>query len=172
MFPVSFRTIAAVAACLLAPSLMSDRAAADDFPNLDMSSMWANEIAFQQQFYSWAARGAWEVAINTPNDQPLPFNAMTISRSLTEGSQAFEGYIHHSQHLSNRQLQAVENFSETAIRGNALYHDPYTSQSSVLLPWGPEAYLPHYQGTDPSQNFFMPVYTPHFSHGMYMPWGQ
>ena len=131
----------------------------------------ATTSAFQNQFYNWAARGAWEVAINTPNDQPLPFNAMTISNSLTEGSHAFEGYIHNSQINSNRQLNAIENFSTTAIRSDVWHYDSSGYQAPVLLPYGPNSYTPVYDGFTPDQNVFVPSYTPSYDHGSFIPWG-
>lgn len=151
-------------------SIIGDKVRADDFPGLGVSHMWANEVAFQNQFYNWAARGAWEVAVNTPDDQPLPFNAMTISKSLTEGSAAFEGYIHHSQDMSNRQLDAVERFDITAVQGLWPYSDSSGYQPPVMLPYGPEAYTPMYYDTTPSQNYFTPS-NDAYDYGVFTPWG-
>ena len=143
---------------------------AQEFPGLGVSDMWANEVAFSNQFDSWARRGAWELAQQIPNDQPLPFDAMSISRSTSEGMRSFEGYIHNSQVNSNRQLQAVENFSTTAIRGESMYYDSTNSYGPVLLPYGPEAYTPQYEGFVPSQNVFTPS-NDASAYNAWTPWG-
>lgn len=138
----------------------SQTATAQDFPNLSVSHMWANELAFQNNFYNWAWHRSCELARQIPNDQPLPFDAMSISRSLNEGNQAVTNYIHHSQNLSERQLRAVEDYSQQAIRGNSPYSNQW-NPTPVYLPYGPDAYVPMYDGVGPSQNVYMPMYSPY-----------
>ncbi|MDJ0591500.1 MAG: hypothetical protein QNJ72_16120 [Pleurocapsa sp. MO_226.B13] len=52
-------------------------------------SFWEGEIAFMNDFNADLWQGAWEVALNTPNDQPIPgFGGIHLSNVLT-GNQEF-----------------------------------------------------------------------------------
>lgn len=137
---------------VLAGSLSAGQASAQGF-SMDMSQMVQNELNFQNQFYSYVHRRSWELAREIPNDQPLPFNAMTISRSVSEGMRAFEGYNQAWHNNSNRQLEAVERWTDGAINGVSPYANPYTGET-YNLPYVPDAYHvgPYgyiYSGYDP-----------------------
>jgi hypothetical protein len=92
----------------------------------------AANAQFDAQFDVWARQGAWQAALATPNDQPLPFNAMTISNSITEGSNAALGYVQQSQYNSNAALNAVERWDTGAVQGNWYYGN---GQNSYVLPY-------------------------------------
>ena len=98
----------------------------NEFPGLGVGQMWQNEINFQKQFDQWAWKASVDLARHLrETGQKNPFNAMTISKSLTEGNQAFEAYIHNSQVNSAKTSQAIANWNNGAIQGNATYQAPY-----------------------------------------------
>lgn len=166
---MSFGSIKLAVIVVMLMAFTACSANGQEFPGLGVSDLWAQNMKFEMQFDAWAARGAWELARQIPNDQPLPFDAMSISRSTSEGMRSFEGYLHNSQVNSNRQLQAIENFDRGAVRGEALYYDSTRTHGPVYLPYGPSAYTPEYEGFEPSQNTFVPAYNP-WTFNAWTPW--
>jgi hypothetical protein len=139
---------------------------AQEFPGLGVGDMWAANMAFDQQFDQWNRHMSWQVALATPNDQPLPFNAMTISNSITAGSEAALGYVRNSQVNSNRQLDAVGRWTTGAVQGNWYYgsqYGPSYDPNVYVMPYtsGPGVY--HnvngymYQGYNPGYENYYPV---------------
>ncbi len=101
----------------------------------DLSTMMANEIQFQDQFYSWAWDTSIAVAQQIPDDQPLPFNAMTISNSISGGMRAFEQSAAQWHVNSDRTMKAIDRYGMGAVRGNWAYSDPYNSGYYYELPY-------------------------------------
>ncbi|MDB5385815.1 MAG: hypothetical protein JWM11_1461 [Planctomycetaceae bacterium] len=161
-------TIATTTILVMAGSIQS--ASAQDFPGLGVGNMWANEIRFQNQFDRWNRQGSMELARRIPNDQPLPFNAMTISNSNNANMRAFEGYMRNSQLNSNRQLEAVGRFSTYGIRGMAPHYDTSGYGGPVMLPYGPNGYYATQGGFSPSQTTFAPSQNA-WGYGAYRPYG-
>jgi len=121
---------------------------AQEFPGLGVGNMWANEIAFQNQFYNWARQGSIQVARNMRPGEQLPFNAMTISNSINEGNKAFGGYMNGLYQSSNTNSRIANNYSNYAIRGNGFYGNggpvynlPYTHNYHTITNNG---YIPGY----------------------------
>ena len=133
------KSLFALAACAAFSALSTSATQAQDFPGLGVGDMWANELAFQNQFYQNAWRQSWELARQVPNDQPLPFNAMTISNSLNQGMQAFEGFANNWHVNSETTMNAIGRWNEGAIRGIAPHANPYGGPV-YNLPYGPEGY--------------------------------
>jgi hypothetical protein len=136
-------------------------ARAQDFPGLGVGGLWEANMAFENQFYNWAAQGAWDVALATPNDQPLPFNAMTISNSITEGSNAAFGYVRSLQANSNSALDAVGRWDVGAIRDNWYFGSEY-GYGTYELPYQPGGYYNVngylYGGYNPYYENYYPLY--------------
>jgi hypothetical protein len=102
--------------------------------------MWQNEVNFQKQFDQWAWKKSVELARHLrETGQQNPFNAMTISKSLSEGNQAFEGYIRNSQLNSAKTSQAIANWNNGAIRNQGLYQAPHGGPA-YNLPWTHNVY--------------------------------
>jgi hypothetical protein len=154
-------TLAAMTVLGMAGS--ADFAKAQDFPGLGVGNMWANEIRFQNQFDRWNRQGSMELARRIPNDQPLPFNAMTISNANNANMRAFEAYNRNSQLNSNRQSEAVGRFSTYGIRGLAPHYSTSGYGAPVMLPYGPNGYYATQGGFAPSQNAW--------GYGAYRPFG-
>ena len=98
-------------------------------------SMVANELQFQDQFYDWAWQGSVALAQQIPNDQPLPFNAMTISNSLSGDMRAFEQSANQWHVNSARSSAAMDRYSLGAVRGNWVYQNPYGYGQTYELPY-------------------------------------
>src|SRR5690606_16717483 len=84
---------------------------------MDLSHIVQQNIAFDQQFEQNVGRISWELARMIPDDEPLPFNAMTISKSVSEANHAWSGYNQMYHNWSDRQLGAVDRWIDGAIRG-------------------------------------------------------
>lgn len=157
-------TLMALAAAALMTLVHGQRSHAQEFPGLGVGNMWANELAFQNQFYNWAAAGSWELAKQIPNNEPLPFNAMTIFNSNNAANQAFQGFANNWHTNSANTMGAIERWNLGAIQGVAPYQNPYGG-TTYNLPYGPEGYemtAPGYmyQGVNPynpTGNYY-PVY--------------
>lgn len=156
-----FRKSLAVLMVVAAGQLSLGTAQAQDFPGLGVGDMWANEVRFCNQFDQWNRQGSWALARMIPNDQPLPFNAMTISNSLSDGMRSFEGFNNNWHVNSNRTMNAIENWNYGAIREVAPFQNPYGGPVH-MLPYQHNAYHQDapgyiYQGEntyDYSSNFF------------------
>ena len=87
------RVTVASALIVLCGLLAAPKAArAQEFPGLGVGDLWAANAAFDQQFDQWAYHMSWEVARQIPDDQPLPFNAMTIHDSINASNRAFDRF--------------------------------------------------------------------------------
>ena len=126
------------------------------FTNATAKAQWQDIAAMNAQFDAnfdvMARQMSWQVALATPNDQPLPFNAMTISHSITEGSDAALGYVEQGQVNSNRACNAVENYSTYAIQGNGYYRPEYGGQYVLPYATAPEG------GYNLQNGYVMPGY--------------
>jgi hypothetical protein len=141
------RTITLSLVALLA-TLIATSAKAQEWPGYGgLNDIYQMNMAFDQQFDQQARIGAWQAALATPNDQPLPFNAMTISQSISAGNDAALGYVRSSQYNSNRALGAVERWDTGAIQGN-WYYGNGSGQTYVL----PYQYNSYYQS--PTSGYF------------------
>jgi len=136
-------------------------AKSQEFPGLGVGQMWQNEINFNKQFDQWNAIGSMQVAkwlreTGTPN----PFNAMTIHNSINQGNQAFGAYIQNSQVNSWKTSNAINNWTNGAINGNAhyqgnyggpVYNVPYTHNVYHINQYGQAVpgYSPYYQNIYP-----------------------
>ena len=155
--------------CLLILSLAiigcgtEKKAQAQDFPGLGVGNMWANELQFQNQFYNWARQRSWQLAREIPNDQPLPFNAQTLSEANRATSRAYEGFNRNWHHNSQRTMNAIERWDNGVIRGVAPYSNPYGH--TKLLPYGPNSY---YRGP---HGYYHRGYNPYYSGNHYRPSG-
>ncbi len=101
---------------------------------LDMSQMVQNELAFQRQFYNWAWQGSVQAARHhRMTGEPIPFNAATLAESNRQTQQAYAAQNQQWYVNSARQSQAMNRFSNEAIRGNG----PYQGSDGNLynLPW-------------------------------------
>jgi hypothetical protein len=127
-----FRKHLIVAVIGLCGLFAGSAAKAQEFPGLGVGDLWAANMAFDQQFDHWNRQMSWQVALATPNDQPLPFNAMTISNSITQGSNAALDYVRASQYNSNAALNAVERWDTGAVQGNWYYGN---GNESYVLPY-------------------------------------
>lgn len=139
-------TILAVTVGTILSSAASSHA--QDFPGLGVGNMWANEIAFQNQFNKWAWAGSVQVARNMRPGEKLPFDAMTISSSINEGNKAFGGYMQGLYKSSNTYSNIANNYSNYAIRHNGFYGNggpvynlPYTHNYHTVTNYG---YVPGY----------------------------
>src|SRR6478672_3635579 len=110
-----------------------------------------SNVDFDRRMDQYAWYMSQQIARNMKPGEKLPFNAMTISKSISEGNQAFQGYMGAVQQGSNRQLQAVDRWTTGAIQGNWYYSNgaggptyilPYT-QNSYYVQNG--YYYPGYQ---------------------------
>ncbi|MDZ4817735.1 MAG: hypothetical protein SGJ20_02045 [Planctomycetota bacterium] len=128
-----------VAAVMIAGAFQANVSQAQEFPGLGVGGMWAANAEFERNFDHWARVGSYHAALMTPNDQPLPFNAMTISNSLSDGMRAFEGYNNNWHVNSRRTTDAIERWDDGAIREVAPYADPYGG-NRMMLPYGPDSY--------------------------------
>jgi hypothetical protein len=144
---------------------MTSPARAQEFPGLGVADMAAANMAFDQQFDQWNRHMSWQLALAIPNDQPLPFNAMTIAQANRETSAAYERMNAGWYANSNRQMDAVGRWTTGAIQGNWYYQPEYGTQHDphFVLPYGPGAYHETngyiYEGYNPQadQNLY-PVY--------------
>jgi hypothetical protein len=142
---MNLKQIAIVAVVMAVSVCSSGRVAkAQEFPGLGVGDLWAANMQFEQQFDQWARVGSWQVALATPNDQPLPFNAMTISNSINQGNQAFYGYLGGLQNSSAATSAAIGAYSTGAIQGNWYYQNPYSGQT-VVAPYTNNPYSGYYQ---------------------------
>jgi hypothetical protein len=132
-----------------------------EFPGLGVGDIYQANMQFERQFDQWARVGAWQAALATPNDQPLPFNAMTISNSVSAGNDATLGYIRASQYNSNRACGAVERWDTGAVQGNWYYGSQYGGPAQVL-PYVPNSYYEQngylYGGYQQGGNNYYPMY--------------
>jgi hypothetical protein len=108
--------------------------------NLDMSSMWAANMAFENNFYQWAWQGSVELARQIPDDQPLPFNAMTISAANQEAARAGEAYIGSLQANSNRAIGAVERWDIGSVLHDWFFAPEYGGGTTYQLPYDTSSY--------------------------------
>jgi hypothetical protein len=131
---LNLKKIVAVAALGFALFTSNNAAKAQAMPDWGVGNLWAMNAQFDQQFDQWARVGAWQAALATPNDQPLPFNAMTISNSISAGNQAFYGYLGSVQANSASMSNTVGNYSTGAIQGN-WYYTPQYGGGSYTLPY-------------------------------------
>jgi hypothetical protein len=138
-------------------------ARAQEFPGLGVGGMYEMNMQFEAQFDVWARQGAWEAALATPNDQPLPFNAMTISNSITEGSNAALSFVQNSEINSNRALDAVGRWDLGAVQGNWAFGGQFGGTPQVL-PYQPGAYHDNNgwitPGFNPNFENFYPIVNP------------
>jgi hypothetical protein len=97
-----------------------------------LGELAASNIAFDQQFdrYNWYM--SQQIARNMRPGEKLPFNAMTISKSISEGNQSFQGYMGAVQQGSNRQIAAIERWNVGAVQSNWYYSGGYGGPSYVL----------------------------------------
>ena len=152
-----------VAAILMGMGAVSS-ATAQEFPGFGVAQIGAANAEFDRQFDQWNRYMSWQVALATPNDQPLPFNAMTIAQSNREAQDVMIGYIHNTQINSNRALGAVERWDVGAVQGNWYYQPQYggSYDPNFVLPYGPGSYYEQngyiYQGNQPGGNNLYPMY--------------
>jgi hypothetical protein len=126
-----------VALTIAAASLTVSHAKAQYAPG-DMSAIVQANMAFDQQFYAALPGLCWQAAIATRGQQ-LPFNAMTISRSVTELSNQYAANNANWYQNSNAQMNAVSNWSMGAIQGNWTYCSP-SGGPSYVLPYTQNSY--------------------------------
>jgi len=133
-------------------------------------SMVANEVQFQNQFYDWAWQGSLAAARQIPNDQPLPFNAMTISNSLSGGMYAFEQSAAQWHINSARTTDALDRYGMGAVRGNWTYQNPYGYGETYGLPYQGNYWQDQggyiYDSYNPYDTQLQPVY----GYGQGYPW--
>jgi hypothetical protein len=101
---------------------------------LDMNGLIGMEVNFHNQFYPWAWQQSVELARQIPDDQPLPFNAMTIYGANVAAGAAWSGYVNGLNYNSHRTSNAIGNWTNGAIRGYGHYADPHTG-NTYQLPW-------------------------------------
>jgi hypothetical protein len=113
---------------------LQSQAQAQEFPGLGVGGLWEMNQQFDNQFYPWAWEQSVEVARHLQPGEQLPFNAMTISRSISDANESFEGYVHSMQDNSARTDETLSRFDQY-LRGvgnyvnpddNQLYELPYT----------------------------------------------
>jgi hypothetical protein len=126
-------------------------------PPMDMSHIINANIAFDRWFDQYAWQKSVELARQMKPGEQLPFNAMTISKSLTEGNQAFGRYMQSVQAGSASRSRMADNYSNYAIRGLAPYGNPggptynlpYTHNAYTITPNGYAIPGVHYQAGTP-----------------------
>ncbi|MFT3785226.1 MAG: hypothetical protein QM770_03550 [Tepidisphaeraceae bacterium] len=126
------KTLVVAALAMVGVVSTGSTAKAQMMPNWGVGDLAAMNAQFDANFDVWARQGAWQVALATPNDQPLPFNAMTISQSISDGNNAFAGYIGSVQANSNTALNAVDRWDTYAVQGNGYYQPQYGGGTYVL----------------------------------------
>ena len=139
MFRIKY-TCAALVATLLALVVSSEARAQYNQPYTPFQGfgdMVQMNLNFDRNFEQYNRAGSMWVAQQTRGQQ-LPFNAMTIHQSNNAANQAFSGYMNSLQQNSNRQMNAVENWTNQALRG----YSPYVNSNGqgYMLPYGPNAY--------------------------------
>lgn len=156
------RTIILSLVALLA-GLIASSAKAQEWPGYGgLNDIYQMNMAFDRQFDVDARRMSWELARQIPNDQPLPFNAMTISQSISAGNDAALGYVRASAYNSDRALGAVERWDTGAIQGNWYYGNG--SGQTYVLPYQYNTYYQSpttgyfYGGYQPGGNNYYPMY--------------
>lgn len=126
-------------------------------PSMDLSQIVNANLAFDRAFDVYARQKSWEIARNMKPGEKLPFNAMTISKSINEGNQAFGRYMQSVQQGSAARSRMADNYSNFAIRGNAhysgpggpTYNLPNTHNAYTITPGGYAIPGVHYQQGTP-----------------------
>jgi hypothetical protein len=121
---------------------LQGKAQAQDFPPLGVDNLWQMNQQFEDQFNSWAWRQSVDIARHMQPGERLPFHATTISHSISESNDAFDGYRHSLQNNSLRTDETLRRFDQHIrdVGGygdsehGPLYELPYTHDVWNLNP--------------------------------------
>ena len=102
-------------------SVLSGSYAGLDIRVANFGNLINSVLAWDEQFYNWAWDQSQQLALEIPNDQLLPFNAMTISSSIAEGQGAFDNFI--LGWFGNQQVldEIYKDFSQTTLSVGNFY---------------------------------------------------
>lgn len=145
------------AAVSMAAGPMSAQAQFSSGPPMDMSHIVNANLAFDRWFDQYARQKSWELARQMKPGDKLPFDAMTISKSITQGNHAFDEYMQSVQAGSASRSRMADNYSNYVIRGVAPYGNPggptynlpYTHNAYTITPGGYAIPGVHYQQGTP-----------------------
>ena len=159
----SIRTLAAVVFGFAAVAFTGHSAKAQMMP-MDGSGGWQDIAAananFDRNFDIMARQASVAIARNMRPGEQLPFNAMTISHSISGGMRQFESNCAGWNANSNAQMNAVGNWTMGAIQGNGTYSNG--SGPSYVMPYTYGAYNMQngymYGGYAPGGNNYYPTY--------------
>ena len=151
--------------CGLGALRVPSSARAQEFPGLGVGDIYAANMAFDAQFDQWNRHMSWELAKQIPNDQPLPFNAMTLAQANRETAAAYSAYNAAAFNNSQGTCNAIERWDVGAVQGNWYYGSQWGAQHDpnfYVLPYTSGAYHVDngyiYSGYDPNHENLYPVY--------------